>query len=101
MKELFKLSDNFTTQNIILIILGMMIYFGTEFKTKWGKSDFSFKVFVIQNWVNLIINIAAVLALFMIADNVSKIEAFGMGLMPSWAVDKVQDAVAKVQGKRE
>jgi hypothetical protein len=82
---------NFTSENIILILLGSVLYFLTEYKAKCNTAGFSMGYWLKDNWINLVINLVAIPAYFMLRDSIEKPEAFLAGFFPNYLVDKLLD----------
>ena len=90
MKELL---HNFTTENTALIIIGVLIYFFAEFKSKHNDTEFSFKYWLKDNWMNIPITLLGVMAYFIVNDSIGKVEAFSIGVAPNLITDWVIDFI--------
>ena len=77
----------------------MVIYFFTQYKTKCQQVNFSIPVWLKDNWYNLPITLAAVVAYFIISDSITKVEALAIGLIPNYITDRIAQFVEANKNK--
>lgn len=99
METLQKLSTNFDLVNIILLSLGTIGYFVMEFKLRAKDKSFSIPYWISDNWYNVVFSIVCVFAYFIIQDNVSKLEAFTLGLAPNLIADWASGIINQMKNK--
>lgn len=88
-KYLEVLSKNFTPENVLLILFGTILYFVLEFKTRKDTQGFNAVTWLLDNWYNLVINLVAIAAYFILVDKVGKLESFTIGLAPNYILDRL------------
>ncbi len=77
---------------LIAAILGVLLYFGLEFKSKGFKwADFKGAFWVKDNWFNLVLSGLAIYTYVYIKDGISKEIAFAIGFAGNKAIDYLQD----------
>lgn len=93
------LFQNLSPQLIITFILGCVVYFFLEYKTKKDDVGFQLAYWVKSNWHNVIISLAF---MFVYLLNTPEPEAwivFVMGACPNYVIDRVQGLIAKYTKK--
>lgn len=83
-----------TSSPIFLTILGAVIYFLFEFKSR-ATTSFQFGYWIKQNWYNILTVIACDIAYIQLLGTPSKEIALVLGLLPNLAVDWIQDLIKK------
>lgn len=84
------------TSIIIACLLGVLVYFILEFKTKGFKfGDFSITFWIKDNWLNLITTAIAIWAWLYIKDGLTKEMAFMIGFGWNKIWDYLQDLASK------
>ena len=77
---------------IISALLGVLLYFGLEFKTKGFKwADFKAIFWISDNWWNLVLTAVSMYAYLYIKDGITREAAFVIGFAGNKGLDYMQD----------
>lgn len=99
MKEIIALSANLSPVNIVLLLLGVVAYFVMEYKLKSGDKTFSVGFWIKDNWYNVVFSLACTAAYFIIQENVTRLEAFTLGLAPNLIADWAGNMIGQMKKK--
>lgn len=93
-----QVNSYFSFENMLLVLLGTVIYFFSHFKTNNPEKPFSILVWIKDNWYNLPITVAGTIAYFIIRKgDVTAMEAFAMGMLPNLVTDWIQKFISNAK----